>query len=573
MTGVQTCALPIYPISVKGNTLQINNDVTTSWGFAVASNAKIILVQDAEIYRNGVKTGDKDLMADITPYDNGVKGLEKMVKDLNDQFQGYLSAVFEGGVATSVVVYDTKESDIEIGGGASKAEGIINVDTTNPAAVIVEYVSDTHTAPGLDACIDAIVAKLQALGHTVTRITESSGVYSFETTSGRYPMTFKWATSGKQEQVYLNVDGESVAYDVTATTGDAIATALNITGTKKGAYVKVNGVAQLTSAAITPAKDMKLEYGFYQVTLTTTDLANAGSNKGGSTVTAPADMTAATGTAVKYVKNGALNLDVVLTIKTGEKTLGVVNVSTNAGTITAGGSIPTNTDVGAKHTVTVALTAAQVQANPTITLSLADRTDLSVTVGGVTKTFAAGSKITDALTEFGITYGTEGTYAKKTVGGTSNYVAVSSSTPLVDNATYEFGYYKVTAANSVHISDTVNAAGAIIGSTTAKFSTVVAIDAASKGEYVVADTAWYVKKDASLAVTVTNVDAGATATALGSVAITVTNATADKTATSPATDANKVTLADGDAAGAKTLTVNITSFTDDAVITFTGTAT
>ena len=223
--------------------------------------------------------------------------------------------------------------------------------------------------------------------------------------------------------------------------------------------------------------------------------------------------------------------------------------------------------------MTVALTAAQVQANPTITLSLANRTDLSVTVGGVTKTFAAGSKVTDALTEFGITYGTEGTYAKQTVGGTSSYVAVSSSTALADNATYEFGYYKVTAASSVHISGTVNAAGAVIGSTTAKFSTVVAIDAASKGEYVAGDTAWYVKKDASLAVTVTNVDAGATDTALGSVAITVTNATADKTASSPATDANKVTLADGDAAGAKTLTVNITSFTNDAVITFTGTAT
>ena len=43
--------------------------------------------------------------------------LFRSVKDLeaNDDFKGYVSAVFEGGVATSVVIWDKTHGKVEIG--------------------------------------------------------------------------------------------------------------------------------------------------------------------------------------------------------------------------------------------------------------------------------------------------------------------------------------------------------------------------------------------------------------------------------------------------------------------------
>lgn len=90
-----------YEISVKGNTLQVATNVNESRGFSVSASAKIVLVQDEKVKSdNSVK-----LMEIVEEYDNGVKGLEKAINDLNDNknFKGYVSAVFEDGLATSVV--------------------------------------------------------------------------------------------------------------------------------------------------------------------------------------------------------------------------------------------------------------------------------------------------------------------------------------------------------------------------------------------------------------------------------------------------------------------------------------
>ena len=115
-----------YVISSKGNTLQVETDTTSSKGFAVAASAKIVLVQDKVIKSD---LSDVDYMADIETYDNGVKGLEKAIKDLNNnsKFQGYISAVFEDGLATSVVIYDRTATIVD-DGETSNTTGMKMID-------------------------------------------------------------------------------------------------------------------------------------------------------------------------------------------------------------------------------------------------------------------------------------------------------------------------------------------------------------------------------------------------------------------------------------------------------------
>ena len=117
----------VYGISAKGNTLQIDTRSGKVFGFAVKNDAPIILAQDSEIYRNGKPTGTFDLMDTIDDCGVGQNGLKKAVNALeaNNAFSGYISAVFEGGVATSVVIWDRTHSKTEIGDGYNKVEGKI----------------------------------------------------------------------------------------------------------------------------------------------------------------------------------------------------------------------------------------------------------------------------------------------------------------------------------------------------------------------------------------------------------------------------------------------------------------
>ena len=105
-------------ITTTGNTLWIETNVANQKdGFAVRNDAKVILVQDTHTIRNGqvVKT---DVMANEFTYSQtGKEALAKAVKDLqdNENFVGFISAIFEGGVATSVVIWDQTPEDINTG--------------------------------------------------------------------------------------------------------------------------------------------------------------------------------------------------------------------------------------------------------------------------------------------------------------------------------------------------------------------------------------------------------------------------------------------------------------------------
>ena len=102
-----------YEVSVQGNTLQVETASGKKNGFSVSGDCKVVLIQDKKASRGGWA-----YMDDIEEYAaTGTAGLKAMVKDLNDNeaFVGFIGAVFEGKLATSVVVYDKTETEIDEG--------------------------------------------------------------------------------------------------------------------------------------------------------------------------------------------------------------------------------------------------------------------------------------------------------------------------------------------------------------------------------------------------------------------------------------------------------------------------
>ncbi|MDO4314246.1 MAG: S-layer homology domain-containing protein [Oscillospiraceae bacterium] len=228
-----------YVISVKGNTLQV--DTTTavlSRGFAVAPTAKIALVQDVEVIKDGVVTKIKT-MDETYEYDNGVKGLEKAIKDLNDNenFNGYLSAVFEDGVATSVVIWDQSRSQVDTGN-----QGGVNGYKVIAGSAAYMY-TDAEIYTGDEAwnaakAINVLADKIRNDGYAVANVRAGtvSGSLTYEDRSGteitvvvdqtNRVFKIKSATLSDAENVTCSEtyvqNGDVVTFTITNKSGNAI---------------------------------------------------------------------------------------------------------------------------------------------------------------------------------------------------------------------------------------------------------------------------------------------------------------------------------------------------------------
>ena len=397
-----------YGISVKGNTLQIETRTEDKFGFAVRNDAKIVLAQDSEIYRNGVGTGKYDLMDVITEYDNGAKGLEKAVKDLeaNDDFKGYVSAVFEGGVATSVVIWDKTHGKVEIGNEGT-AEGIINVDfTTDPGDVVVEWNGDK--APTEDECVSAIIDALEQAGYTVTKVTEDNNGTHFETertVNGKIVKKTFTYDGNTVEKIEITVDGTDVYIDNTVTkTYTALAALTDENGKKivkdKGTWVKAKlGSADAdyielasNTSNITISEGDTFEFGYYELTVTE-DVADGDSvtNKGSATL--QTYLEGKDETAALYIKKEAI--DITLDLKNtdaSENMDGAMTITSDNGTVTSVGGKngskleALNATKGVKAVVSLA--AKDITDDITIELTATDfvgTISMTVNYKGVTK--------------------------------------------------------------------------------------------------------------------------------------------------------------------------------------------
>lgn len=143
LTTNGTAATP-YAINAKANTLQVTTRTGaygTSKGFSVAPNAKVWLFQDdwANV------SGSYKRMNTKIDCGEGQTGLNKAITELNlydyqnanadVPFNGYISAVFEGGMAATVVIYEVNAGLIDQGNTNVKPNGQVLDDMSTVAQV------------------------------------------------------------------------------------------------------------------------------------------------------------------------------------------------------------------------------------------------------------------------------------------------------------------------------------------------------------------------------------------------------------------------------------------------------
>ena len=150
-----------YGVNVIGSTLQVTTATNNTMGFAVRSDAKTVLIQDSV-----TTSGKVTYMDDIYEYTGGTSGLERAVRNLNDNsaFKGFVGAVFENGVATSVIIYDKTETDINTGVPPVSTPGLPDVSISG----LTVTVPVTTATKGQVA--DLAISALQKAGYTVTGV-------------------------------------------------------------------------------------------------------------------------------------------------------------------------------------------------------------------------------------------------------------------------------------------------------------------------------------------------------------------------------------------------------------------
>ena len=347
-----------YVVSVKGSTLQVDTTISTgSRGFAVSPSAKTVLIQDSV-----TSSGKVTLMDDIYEYTGGSAGLERAVRNLNDnaKFKGYIGAVIENGVATSVVIYDKTETDINTGIDGSDIDGV-TVTLNDPSAGKVS-VSYTGTKPTDDQAISAIVSEMNKQGYTVTNTKYDNSVPAYVLSTTRkvggmeVAQDFTWDGT-KTQMITIKVDGTNKLV-ANGTTFASLFTSPSATE-----FASLNGNMKATndSTALSAGDEINTTL-HVQVTVTsavTATGATTGFNSGATTATAAAD-----GTMTGYVQKGVAGTYKVVITLSGTATAGDVNLASSTGT-----AAPAVISSGATGTVDVTVTLADSDTNGAVTLT------------------------------------------------------------------------------------------------------------------------------------------------------------------------------------------------------------
>ena len=355
-----------YVVSVKGSTLQVDTTISTgSRGFAVSPSAKTVLIQDSV-----TSSGKVTLMDDIYEYTGGSAGLERAVRNLNDnaKFKGYIGAVIENGVATSVVIYDKTETDINTGIDGSDIDGV-TVTLNDPSAGKVS-VSYTGTQPTDDQAISAIVSEMNKQGYTVTNTKYDNSVPAYVLSTTRkvggmeVAQDFTWDGT-KTQMITIKVDGTNKLV-ANGTTFASLFTSPSATE-----FASLNGNMKATndSTALSAGDEINTTL-HVQVTVTSAVTATGAITgfASGATATATADSTM-TG----YVQKGvAGSYKVVIEIGGSAATDAQVNLTEDGGRTLDVTTIAASTTVGTKIPVTVTLSASDTNSTVTLAFTVAD---------------------------------------------------------------------------------------------------------------------------------------------------------------------------------------------------------
>ena len=355
-----------YVVSVKGSTLQVDTTISTgSRGFAVSPSAKTVLVQDSV-----TSSGKVTLMDDIYEYTGGSAGLERAVRNLNDnaKFKGYIGAVIENGVATSVVIYDKTETDINTGIDGSDIDGV-TVTLNDPSAGKVS-VSYTGTKPTDDQAISAIVSEMNKQGYTVTNTKYDNSVPAYVLSTTRkvggmeVAQDFTWDGT-KTQMITIKVDGTNKLV-ANGTTFTSLFTSPSATE-----FASLNGTMTATNAATVLNAGDEINTTLHVQVTVTSAVTSTGATTGfasGATATAAADSTM-TG----YVQKGvAGSYKVVIEIGGSAATDAQVNLTEDSSRTLDVTTIAASTAVGTKIPVTVTLSASDTNSAVTLAFTVAD---------------------------------------------------------------------------------------------------------------------------------------------------------------------------------------------------------
>ena len=351
-----------YVVSVKGSTLQVDTTISTgSRGFAVSPSAKTVLIQDSV-----TSSGKVTLMDDIYEYTGGSAGLERAVRNLNDnaKFKGYIGAVIENGVATSVVIYDKTETDINTGIDGSDIDGV-TVTLNDPSAGKVS-VSYTGTQPTDDQAISAIVSEMNKQGYTVTNTKYDNSVPAYVLSTTRkvggmeVAQDFTWDGT-KTQMITIKVDGTNKA----VAAGTQFKDLFDAGDQSASLFASLNGTMTATNATTAlSANDVVLTALHVSATVTSS-VTNSTTDGTDSTST----ITAALKTTPTYLEIGkAGTVEITVTSSAAANAANGIDFTSDVGT--ASGSIANSQTTG---TVTVTLAAGDVtNSGVTITLEAVD---------------------------------------------------------------------------------------------------------------------------------------------------------------------------------------------------------
>ena len=229
-------------IEYKNGTLYVNTD--TIKGFDVSPDVKTVLC---------LSDGEGDDFDDVIDTYEGYKGLEKAIRDLDSNFTGDLSVVFEKGSATVIIFNDT--TDVE---GEEEPEDPTGFEIKS----FDPYTGDVEVY-GADALTPAqVISYLKSKGFTNVKYNSGDDTYNYTTPDGAdienlgvtvtqvFKVSLGTTKTASKDGVTFTITDFKDQY-VSAATGYTLT--ITVTGTQGGSTTLTATVAGTNSATFATA--------------------------------------------------------------------------------------------------------------------------------------------------------------------------------------------------------------------------------------------------------------------------------------------------------------------------------
>ena len=181
-------------LTFKKGSLYTSKDLTN--GFAVSPDVKVVLSLSA-LDKNGMIT----LFDDVTDGYTGYDGLEKAIRNLdnkNNPFKGTVSAIFEYGVATTIVISDETATSVDEGTDSKPGATFDKVTLLDKNNGDLEFTKNGKAAAPKDITVDVYFYNPSA-GNSFVCINKGA--------SYTYGESFNVFTAGVSGLYYVVADG------------------------------------------------------------------------------------------------------------------------------------------------------------------------------------------------------------------------------------------------------------------------------------------------------------------------------------------------------------------------------